>query len=543
MTFQIFDLSATVDCSIAVIKKTAKVSGSNNGFKSVLPRKKRRGDVLKDSSDGKVIGSEIQNSHSWGSETNDTTESDSIDMEEECLVEKTSFRQESREEFSGVDTDITPKDPKRIITKRTLGKPLGTINFDMENDDDNDILDGKSFALDIDLGVVVGKSSQKKLAYVRKIFFGVNGFGGASTPLKFGGIIRASFTSNKAMMAAAKLANDHDVMVNTNLKRPNNNHTNQTIVLKEIPVEISVETVHMAVSKFGVIKMIKMQLNQADLLVAKCFRALLYTLPIETTTHDLWDFIGSVGEKTCFIDCNSVSYSRAHCATVCFDSELDLVGAMTATPVIKSVNLHWSHLSQALCAVCIDFGHTSLNCQSIKDAMAPDSRKTLLLAQDQIRLAKIYVKKSALISHPLAFSGKTWASVVGTPSVHASHSAGMFFGFNKIGELLPLVVDNLELHLVGIESSLVSFVEQISKLAKRLESLVLANQEEDIVMGLSLGEATSDKIVPIVDSTASPHVVKLEKMLNGLSKSVLSLSVCFNSLALAGDATSLTSSQ
>ncbi|KAG9300092.1 hypothetical protein G9A89_018369 [Geosiphon pyriformis] len=243
------------------MKKTAKVSGSNNSFKSVLPRKKRRSGALKDSSGNKVVGTKVQNSCSWGSETGNTTESDSIDIKEECLVEKTSFRQESGEESGGINTDMTPKGPKRIVTKHTLGKPLGTIDFSMENDDDDNILDEKFFALDIDLEVVADKLSQEKLAYVRKIFSGVNGFGGVSTLSKFGGIIWAFFTSEKVIMVAAKMANDHGVVVNTNLKRPGDNHTNQAIVLKEILVGTSVEAVHAAVSEFEKIKTIKMQLN------------------------------------------------------------------------------------------------------------------------------------------------------------------------------------------------------------------------------------------------------------------------------------------
>ncbi|KAG9298399.1 hypothetical protein G9A89_000398 [Geosiphon pyriformis] len=148
------------------------------------------------------------------------------------------------------------------------------------------------------------------------------------------------------MMAAAKLANDCGIVVNTNLKHPGNNYINWAIVLKKILVKTSVEAVHAAVSEFGIIKMIKMQLS-------------------------------------------------------------DLVGTMTVTPVIKGVGLHWSHLSQALCVVCKGFGHTSLSCQLVKDAVALGSRKAPLSAQDQFRLARIYVKKSALISHLLAFGGKT----------------------------------------------------------------------------------------------------------------------------------------
>ncbi|KAG9289984.1 hypothetical protein G9A89_010290 [Geosiphon pyriformis] len=263
------------------------------------------------------------------------------------------------------------------------------------------------------------------------------------------------------------------------------------------------------------------------------FRALLYTLSVRTTAYDLWDFIGSVGGKTCFIDHNSVSYSCAHCAIVCFNSKSNLVGAMTATPVIKGVGLHWSRLSQALCTVCKCFGHTFLSCQSVKNAVA---------LGNQLRLARIYAKKSVPISRPLAFGDKTWTLVIGVSSVYTFHGAGMSFGFNKIGKPLSLVVDNLESCLVSIKSSFVSLMEQISELAKRLESLMLTVSQsspewEDIVMGVDLGEATSDKIDLIVNLMAFSHVVKLEKMLDGLSRSVLSLSAHFDSLALAGVAT------
>ncbi|KAG9306872.1 hypothetical protein G9A89_002541 [Geosiphon pyriformis] len=171
------------------MKKTAKVSGSNDGFKSVLPRKKRKDDALKDSSSGKIVGSKIQNSRSWSSETGDTTKSDSIDMEKKCLVEETSFQQKSGKKSDGINIDMMPKDSKRVVIKHTLGKPLGTINFGMDNDNNDDILDGslffppplsfkhmvqvsvrKSFTLDINLGMVTGKLSQKKLAYVKKFF-------------------------------------------------------------------------------------------------------------------------------------------------------------------------------------------------------------------------------------------------------------------------------------------------------------------------------------------------------------------------------------
>ncbi|KAG9291306.1 hypothetical protein G9A89_021808 [Geosiphon pyriformis] len=243
------------------MKKVKKKLLSGSTVVDSSSRKKHKGGLLVEFI--KVV--DITANSAFGgaakSVSGDTTESESIDIEKEYLVEETSFQQESVREFSSDDIKIISKDLKRVVTKHTLRKPLGTINFDLENDDDDDILDGslsfplsfsfkhivqvlvrKSFALDIDLEVVANKSSQEKLAYVRKIFSDVNGFGGASTLSKFGRIIRVSFTSEKAMIAA-KLANDCDVVVNTNLKCPINNCTNWAIVLKEIPVEISVEAV------------------------------------------------------------------------------------------------------------------------------------------------------------------------------------------------------------------------------------------------------------------------------------------------------------
>ncbi|KAG9306315.1 hypothetical protein G9A89_018198 [Geosiphon pyriformis] len=72
------------------MKKTAKVSGSESGFKVVASRKKRKRGVLAEGVDNGRVAAEVPGVCSWGSETGNTTESESIDMEEECLVEETS---------------------------------------------------------------------------------------------------------------------------------------------------------------------------------------------------------------------------------------------------------------------------------------------------------------------------------------------------------------------------------------------------------------------------------------------------------------------
>ncbi|KAG9307310.1 hypothetical protein G9A89_017138 [Geosiphon pyriformis] len=501
-------------------------------------------------------------------------------MEKECLVEETSVDYGESSAFTEENPIQTPKS-LCVKTKKVLRKPLGVINYDNVNTDNNILDDSfllppslliklsiqvpvcKFFALDINLVAITKKSFQEKLSFIRKIFSSVNGFEGASTLSKFGGVIRATFTSEKAMMAAEKLANDHDVVVNTNLKHPVNNHTNWDIIIKEIPVNTSIKTVRAAVLEFGVVVSIKMQL--ADLLASKWsiligknaiwvaradvnkqtwdsrdeFKALFYTFPVGTNAYDLWNFIGSVGGKTCVIEHNSVNYTWAHCTTVCFESESDLNQALANTPVIKGVSLHWSCLFAALYSSYNSLGHTSRNCKSAGVSSSLKGKRAPLSAQDRFRLVKIYERKSAPVSHPLAFDKKTWASVVG------SILSGTFFEYDsqlgsiRNGKPLLPVVNDLEKCLVSIKSSLVSLMKQIGKLAKRLESFVLAVSQsspgwEDIVMGVGSGNATSDKTAAVLGSTASPEIVKLENMLEGLSVSVMSLSVHLDGLVLAG---------
>ncbi|KAG9303271.1 hypothetical protein G9A89_013597 [Geosiphon pyriformis] len=327
--------------------------------------------------------------HSQISESGDTTESESIDMEKECLVEETSIDYGKRDAFNGGDPNQILKSlGLKIKTKKVLGKPLDKINFE-DSFDNGDFLDEfallppslllkslvqvsvhKSFTLDIDLVAVAGKFFQEKSNFIKKIFLGVNGFVETFTPSKFGGIICATFTSEKAIMAAANLANKH-----------------------EIPMETSIEAVRAAVFEFGVIKLIKMQLKNAVRVVRTDinkqtwdsrdrFRILLYTLSVGMNAHDLWNFLVSVGGKTCIIDHNSVNYTHACCATVCFDSEEDMNWAVAVMPVIKGVGLHWSCLSFLVCSACDSLGHTSLFCKSVGVSLIPKNKRAPLLAHD-----------------------------------------------------------------------------------------------------------------------------------------------------------------
>ncbi|KAG9293049.1 hypothetical protein G9A89_016411 [Geosiphon pyriformis] len=324
------------------MKQMVKSSGFESGFKTVLSRKKRKNSVFEDNAGAEESSAKVQSGCSWGSETGDTTESNSVDMEEECLVEETSFDYGESGALIGGDLDQTPKG-SRMTTRKALGKPLGKIDF-LDDDDNNDILlDAplvlllplknlvnvfvrKSFALDLDLKAVERNLAQEKLKKIRSLFSGINGFGGASTPSKFSGIIKATFTSELGLMKATEKATGVNIMVNTNLKR-SAGRSDRAVVLKKIPVGTSAEIVRAALSEFGIIKLIKMQLvglwqkamvefeqsDHADLVTAKWsiligkdavrvarsdldkeswdtrdqHRVLFYTLPMGTTAHDI----------------------------------------------------------------------------------------------------------------------------------------------------------------------------------------------------------------------------------------------------------------
>ncbi|KAG9305170.1 hypothetical protein G9A89_010678 [Geosiphon pyriformis] len=281
------------------MKKTVESSGSVNGFKAVLSRKKRRDSVFEDNVSAKKGSAKMQSGHSWDSETGDTTESDSVDMEEECLVEETSFDYGVSGALVGEDLDQMPKD-LWVTTRKALRKLLRKINFLDGNDNDDVLLDvplvlppslknlvnvsvRKLFALDLDLKAVEGNLAQEKLRKIRSLFSGINGFGGGvSTPSKFAGIIRATFTSELSLIKATDKAASAKILVNTDLKK-SSGQSDRAVVIKEIPIRTLAEAVHAALSEFGVIKAIKMQLiglwqkavvefeqsDQADLVAAE----------------------------------------------------------------------------------------------------------------------------------------------------------------------------------------------------------------------------------------------------------------------------------
>ncbi|KAG9286714.1 hypothetical protein G9A89_012264 [Geosiphon pyriformis] len=229
-----------------------------------------------------IAAAKVSSDYSWSSETGNTTKSDSVDMEEEYLVEETSFDYGDDKALTGGDSEQTPKSSK-ILTKKALGKPLGKINF--LDKDSNDILLDILLTLPLFLKTLVDVPVRKSFVLDIGLDKIINGFRGAFTSSKFSGIIRMTFTSELGLIKATK----------------------KTTVLKEIPVRMSAEAVHAALSKYGVV------IKQANLVTAywsiliekntvrvvrtnkdkeswdakNHHKTLLYTLPIRTNAHNI----------------------------------------------------------------------------------------------------------------------------------------------------------------------------------------------------------------------------------------------------------------
>ncbi|KAG9291445.1 hypothetical protein G9A89_021864 [Geosiphon pyriformis] len=508
------------------MKKSVKGFSVDTVSKDVASRKKRKRGVLKNGVvynmvlPGKPVGG------SWGSEAGNTTESDSVNMEEEFWVEKTSVNYGEGDVFERKNNNQTPKGP-RLVTKQALGKPLSRINF-LGNDNDDDILldepvvllfplkklvdvfARKSFALDVDLVNISGKSAQDKLAVVRKLFSKINGFGGASILSKFSGIIQVTFTSESCLIKATKLAADVKILVNTDLKK-STGCSDWAVVLKEIPVGTLTEAVHTVLAEFGAAKwsiligknavhVARSDLNKMTWDIRDHYRVLLYTFSMRTNTYNIWNFIGFVDGKTCVIDRHPVTYVWTRCAIVCFELVKLLDAIMRTTPMLKSAYLHWFYLGSAKCAKCGKLGHTFLDCVTGEKPFSGGLPCRVLSDVDKSRLTAIYAKRLVPVAHSVSFGGVLWAKIVPTLQVSSV----------------------LNDRFAALECSLASLAKHVNKLAKRLNASGPT----------SLGVATGGETVVGAANFDSSVVSRMEETLRILLVIVMSLSARLDNINL-----------
>ncbi|KAG9296088.1 hypothetical protein G9A89_011940 [Geosiphon pyriformis] len=325
----------------------------------------------------------------------------------------------------------------------------------------------KSFALDINLSAVKEKSAMAKTQVIKKLFSGINGFGGATILSKFEEIIRSTFTSSESMKKAVSLARNNNIIVNSNLKKQRI-RSDWTIVIKEIPMNTPKEMiVAAAVVKFAKLEQAVSLAARWSFLIGKdsvCvtmavdnhetwaskdqFRAFLFTLPIGTTAHNLEDLLKRAGGKTCVINWLLKTGNRVCCAVVCFDSDEVLESAFCTEPIFDAL-------------------------KSSKFFIRPANLKNCL------QLAKLYAKKNVPISRPVAFGGKSWAQVVSVASVSHGFHAGSGSGSPPSSALssggappsLPVVDFPLSARLALLECSVELLSKQISDILSRLDNV------------------------------------------------------------------------
>ncbi|KAG9287993.1 hypothetical protein G9A89_017588 [Geosiphon pyriformis] len=332
----------------------------------------------------------------------------------------------------------------------------------------------KSFALDVNLSAVPDRTNNNKLISIKKIFYKIDGFEGASTLSKFLGVICSTFTNESSLIKAREIAVREKIVVNSNFKKTNI-RLNWEVVIKEIPVDLPKVTVESAQIEFESSEVTSLVASKWSVLVGKnsvCVALAVCDKQI-TSAYDLSDLLISYGGKTCFIGRNPSSYVHDWCAIISFKNEAARLAAVYIIPIFKGVSLHWASLVLASCTKCEQFGHITVNCSV--DESSGIHKKRVVSDHDRVHLAGIYKKKSAPIVCLVLFGGKTWAQVAsGTPScAFPSGSSGSGLHSGLVPPLAvsdPLVVSHLDDHLAVLECSLELLANRVSGILVRLDS-------------------------------------------------------------------------
>ncbi|KAG9294995.1 hypothetical protein G9A89_017789 [Geosiphon pyriformis] len=352
----------------------------------------------------------------------------------------------SNKSFFGL-VAITPK-AKKVKNNLACGSSLGSLDYDIDNNDggffspplgvslkkkwlDPKIIKTqvkvavkKSYALDINLSTVEGKSAMTKTQVIRNLFSKINSFGGTTTSLKFEGIIRFIFTLEISIEKATLLARKKGITVNTDLKKQGI-RSDWAIVIKKIPMDTPKGMIIAALSEFVCVA--KAVEDHETWISRDQFRVLLFTLPVGTTVHNLRNFLERAGGKTCVINWLLESDNRTRCAVVGFESDEMLELAFCTVLILGKVKLSWTRLGLVWCNRCEKLGYSVLECNA-KIASTPKLSKSFIkwVTLDEIRLqlVKLYAKKSVLISRLAAFGSKLWAQIIS----FVSTSFGLFVG-------------------------------------------------------------------------------------------------------------------
>ncbi|KAG9290147.1 hypothetical protein G9A89_010453 [Geosiphon pyriformis] len=237
-------------------------------------------------------------------------------------------------------------------------------------------------------------------------------------------------------------------------------YLNWTVIVKEIPIEMSADAVHTAMSEYGLVVLIKMQL------VGLWQKAVVKFGKTKQT-----DLIAAC-EKTCAINHHPIMYAWIRCAVVCFDLAESLNAVMGTIPVVRGAYFHWSHLVSAVYAKCGKSGHISLDCVFGRKFSSGGLSYKVFSDANKSRLAAIYAKYLALVAHFVSFGGVSWTQIANKLSFLSFflNNSLVSFGFSLKKKPIPLVSVKLNNRFATLECSFTNLTEQVNKLAKKLDA-------------------------------------------------------------------------
>ncbi|KAG9305603.1 hypothetical protein G9A89_001664 [Geosiphon pyriformis] len=301
------------------------------------------------------------------------------------------------------------------------------------------------------------------------------------------------------MEMVVSLARKKEIDVNSDLKKQEI-RSDQVVMIKKIPMDMSKDMIIAAISEFGEIKSIKIQLMGMDQ-----FRALLFTLSVGMTAHDLGTLLKKADGKTCVINKSLGTGNRIYCTIVGFESDNNLEFTFCTKLILGGIRLSWTRMDLIWCERCRKFGHSALE-YNVSVATSSKSLKKPFIKvvsdEHHLQLAKLYEKKSVPISCSAAFGGKSWAQVVSlagsSDGFHFASGSGSSLsdtsGLNN--SILPVLQ-----HGIGATS--------FNSPSKVLATLIAA--KEDLVVDIVMNDSG---LVLSSLSFASPSILTL-----GLSSS------------------------
>ncbi|KAG9295868.1 hypothetical protein G9A89_006607 [Geosiphon pyriformis] len=196
------------------------------------------------------------------------------------------------------------------------------------------------------------------------------------------------------------------------------------------------------------------------------FRALLFTLLVKTTAHNLGTFLDRIGRKICVINCLLNSSNQIRCAVIGFGSSENLESVYHTESIFGEIKCFWTRLDLVYYGNCEHFGHFSVKC----DAPIVLSTKP---SKSVKRLAKLYVKKGVPIFHPavVSLASSSGGSLSGSGSGSGFSSSGVLH--DKRSMLINHVDSSIHNCLALLKCFLKLLADQVSSILCRLNGMEL----------------------------------------------------------------------